>query len=145
MLKGAQIPSLLNNSEASCSLMNLSFLLPHPAYLNNSMVFPFFVFLIDIWVLILCFSSELQAVYTFEFQTSTLILSSILSALIRLWCSTNLLSFSSANLYFVLILSFSLLFMTSLSIGQRLGYYFIYAIEFTASQQNNFSVFVSFS
>ena len=35
--------------------------------------------------------------------------------------------------------------MTNLSIGQSIGYYFFYAILFTPSKQNSFSVFVPFT
>ena len=41
---GVLIPKLLNNPFASCSFMNLEFLLPHTAHLDNNKDLPFFRF-----------------------------------------------------------------------------------------------------
>ena len=43
LFNGVLIPKLLNNPFASCSFMNLEFLLPHTAHFDNNKDLPFFV------------------------------------------------------------------------------------------------------
>ena len=44
LFNGVLRPWLLNNPFASCSLINLDFLLPHTAHFDNNIGLPFFVF-----------------------------------------------------------------------------------------------------
>ena len=44
LLNGVLRPKLLNNPFASCSFINLEFLLLHTAYFDNNIVLPFLVF-----------------------------------------------------------------------------------------------------
>ena len=43
LLKGVLIPNLLNNTFASCFLINLDFLLPHIAHFDNIIILPLLV------------------------------------------------------------------------------------------------------
>ena len=43
LLNGVIIPNLLNNPFASCFLINLDFLLPHIAHLDNIIILPLLV------------------------------------------------------------------------------------------------------
>ena len=45
LFNGVLRRKLLNIHFASCSFINLSFLLPHAAHFDNNMVLPFFVFI----------------------------------------------------------------------------------------------------
>ena len=76
---------IVNNQEASCSLMNLNFLLAHTTHQGNIMIFSFLVFLTSgflISVFRLHFNqpdnivlqSQQILYFCLEFQTSTLIL-----------------------------------------------------------------------
>ena len=44
LLKGVLIPRLLNNPFASCFLINLDFLIPHIAHVDNIIVLPLLVY-----------------------------------------------------------------------------------------------------
>ena len=46
LLKGVLIPRLLNNHFAFSSFINLDFLLPHAAHVDDSITLPFLVFII---------------------------------------------------------------------------------------------------
>ena len=46
LLSGVLIPKLLNNPSASCSFINLDFLLPHTAHFDNKAKYHFIVFII---------------------------------------------------------------------------------------------------
>ena len=46
LLKGVLIPTLLNIPLASCSFINLDFLLPHTTHFHDSTTLPFSVFII---------------------------------------------------------------------------------------------------
>ena len=46
LLNGVLIPKLLNNPSASCSFINLDFLLPQIAHFDDSINLPFLVFIV---------------------------------------------------------------------------------------------------
>ena len=61
LLTGVFVPKPLKNRLASCSLINLGFLLTHSAHFDKGIILPFFVF--TTWIFTFCIFSTLQTIW----------------------------------------------------------------------------------